>query len=119
MRAILNEYVSTSLQKGAVVLNSLDMGACCQHCTAPSLQESMAGWSRGLAGGYFTNRAGVCGIAATIQFLSIHPSIYLLFIMRKAALTCVEESSDTCVAYVGQSEYRLIQHVLTTVEVEI
>lgn len=26
--AILNEYVSTSLQKGTVVLNSLDMGAC-------------------------------------------------------------------------------------------
>lgn len=54
--AILDEYVSTSLQWGTVVLNSLDMGA------------SMAGWSEGLAGGVTAQtELGGCGLAATIE----------------------------------------------------
>ena len=38
---------------------------------------------------------------------------------RQAALARLEQHSDTCAAYVGQCEYRVIQHVLATVEVEI
>ena len=45
--------------------------------------------------------------------------IFHLSQTKQAALTPLEQHSDTCAAYVGQSEYRLIQHVLTTVEVEI
>lgn len=92
---------------------------------ATPLRLSKGAWRAGPRGSPPPPAAGGEGVknvrrvaARRVFYGSVYASFHP-FIMRKAALTCVVECSDTCVAYVGQSEYRLIQHVLTTVEVEI